>query len=96
MESVLKLGVACFSHSHSSLQPSVTPVLQVMLEYYCSVEESLANKKKLFSATCNQLLCPALRLRGLLVDWSGPEPVSSILNGLEGIFLSLFRRSVWM
>ena len=94
MESILKLGVACFSHSHSILQSSVTPVLQVMLEYYGSVEETLANKKKLFSATCNQLLCPALQLKGLLLDWCEPELVSGILNGLEGIFLSLFRRSV--
>lgn len=99
MESILKLGVACFGHSHVSLQSSVAPVLQYMLEYYASVEEMLANKKKLFSATCHQLLCPALQLRGLLSGFPSQCEgvlVSTILSGLEGIFLSLFRRQVCM
>lgn len=95
MESILKLGVACFSHSHLPLQSCVTPVLQYMLEYYASIEEMLANKKKLFTATCHQLLCPALQLRGLLLGCSAQCEqvlVSAILSGLEMIFQSLFRR----
>lgn len=87
------LGVACFSHTHLSLQRAVSPVLDAMLEYYVTLEDTLGNKKKLFTATCNQLLCPALQLRGLLQrSLPSQHGSSGIINGLEGIFKSLFRR----
>lgn len=77
----------------------MTPVLKYMLEYYVSVEETLGNKKKLLTATCNQLLRPALQLRGLLDSPSqcggsqcGGVVMQDISDGLEGIFASLFRR----
>jgi hypothetical protein len=65
-----------------------------MLELFTNLEDALANKKKLFSTVCQQLLCPAMQLWGLLLPDSMPAdiPVSNILNGLEGIFQSLFRR----
>lgn len=68
------------------------PVLDSMLQYYDNVEDTLGNKKKLFAATCNQLLCPALQLRGLLQHSPSPCKSNDIVTGLDGILKSLFRR----
>ena len=91
LESMLKLGVACFSHTHSALRSAVSPALYCVLEYYASLEEMLGNKKKLFTATCKQLLHPALRLSCLL---QGREGDAGVAGGVARILRSLFRRFV--
>ena len=97
MESMLKLGVAASSHAHKRVESGMMPVLRSLLQWFSGFEETLANKKKLFAATCRQLLCPALQLHGLLCPSPsschvGGVPISDIVSGLEGIFKSLFRR----
>lgn len=96
LESSLRLGVACFRHTHSlELQGAVVPALASLLEYYVYLEGRQANCKKVFTATCNQLLCLTLQLNGL-VESTPPEAtaprLTAIRHALGAIFKSLFRR----
>lgn len=95
LESILRLGVACFSHTHLALQPAVLAVLACVLQCYGQLEDTQGNKKKLFTATCGQLLCPALELKGRLLASPpdcGVDTFNTLTLGLEAIFKSLFKR----
>lgn len=97
LESILRLGVACFSPTHLALQTAVFAALAHVLLCYGHLEETQGNKKKLFTATCGQLLCPALELKGCLLASPpdcGVDTVSTIMLGLEAIFKSLFKRYI--
>lgn len=99
LESLLKLGVACIcgpSHPEERLGEAVLSALGPMLEWYVYVDQTQGNRKKVFSATCQQLLCPCLQLySSLQPQWTGPECVameSDVTSGLVAVFESLFRR----
>lgn len=103
LESVMLLGVACFSHTHpQQLQPTLLPALLCTLDYYRYLETTQGNPKKVFMSACQQLLCPALRLHGLLLTvvtpyqeggaCCGESSVTPVINALKNIFKSLFKR----
>ena len=106
MESVLKVGVAFFSPSprDPTLQHGVATVLECLLKLYVGLQDTFANKKKVFAGTCRQLLCPALQLSGLLQPGGvapsssnivvGDVVVGNIVAGVDGVLRSLFRRCV--
>lgn len=95
LESILTLCVASFSHAHQQGPESgLLQCLQCGLEYYSYLESVQGNPKKVFTSTCQQLLCPALRLHSLLGTQAIPyqESVAKVIGGIENIFKSLFRR----
>lgn len=95
MESLLTLGVACFSHTHQDLQEAVLLGVRCVGEYYTYLNSTQANLKKVFLTTCQQLLSPALQLHGLIRKVSTlyqVDLVPRVIGVLENIFKSLFRR----
>lgn len=102
MEHILALGVACCGPSHlaEGLREAVLSALEPALKCYVYVEQTQGNRKKVFSATCQHLLCPCLQLYSSLQVWeTRSECVAmekTVANGLMAVFKSLFRRSVGM
>ena len=98
LERILALGVACCGPSPpvEGLHGAVLSALGRVLECYVYVDQTQGNRKKVFSATCQQLLCPCLQLysslqaRGVGSECTTME--NTVTSGLKAIFKSLFRR----
>ena len=98
--SVLELGVAYLRHTHQLLYPILFPAMKAILNYYIYLESCQGNRKKVFSAICNHLLYPSLRLMSLLRAYPyegnlSVDMISPVTGGLEAIFRSLFSRYVF-
>lgn len=108
MATVLKFGVELFSDSpgFSDPVPLVGEILSLLLPYHTYLVSTRGNHKKVFASTCQRLLLPALQLKYLISRKSmesGLKAVlhdgfdtkwnaESVIEGLDGLVLSLFSR----
>ena len=100
LENLLVLSVACCSPSPPAkgLRGAVLCALRCVLEWFVYVDGTQGNRKKAFSATCHQLLCPCLQLYSSLHgretdrEMDGETDRGDVIGGLTAVFKSLFRR----
>lgn len=98
LEHMLVLGVACCVSSHPAegLREAVLCALGLLLALYIYVDQTQGNRKKVFLATCQQLLCPCLQLYSSLHTQDTSSQCialeTALSSGVVAIFKSLFQR----